>query len=168
MISTVKPNVFAMEFQKFGSIVYLVKLNDQNILIDTSSEENQDQLIKDLKELKISPEEIQILILTHNHYDHVGNIDLFSNAKIYGDNQDFQNILSIDDLPIKEFEIIKTPGHTKGSFCILYNKILFSGDTIFHNGYIGRTDLPESSPRDMQESLKKIQELDFDILCPGH
>lgn len=35
---------------------------------------------------------------------------------------------------------IYTPGHTMGSFCFQFDKILFSGDTLFYRGY-GRTDL---------------------------
>ena len=45
--------------------------------------------------------------------------------------------------------------------------VLFSGDTLFHNG-IGRTDLPKSVPEKMNESLKKLRNLKFEILCPGH
>ncbi len=66
------------------------------------------------------------------------------------------------------FQIIKTPGHTSGSVCILYKNILFSGDTLFNKEQIGRTDLPTSEPSKLQESLKKISYLDFKILAPGH
>jgi len=54
--------------------------------------------------------------------------------------------------------------------CYLYEDVLFSGDTIFdkeHN-YVGRTDLPESNPEAMQESLEKLKKLNYKILCPGH
>lgn len=34
-----------------------------------------------LKELETSPEEIDLLILSHMHYDHAGNVSLFSNTK---------------------------------------------------------------------------------------
>jgi len=47
-------------------------------------------------------------------------------------------------------------------------KILFSGDTIFHRGTIGRTDLPTSLPKEMDKSLKKLAKYKYDILCPGH
>lgn len=169
MITSIKQNIFALEFLEFGSIAYLIKLNNQNILIDTSSKSNQEELIQDLEELEINPEDIDILILTHNHWDHIENKELFSKAKVYANKRDFKtnDILPIEELNIAEFQIIKTPGHTKGSFCILYDKVLFSGDTIFHQG-IGRTDFPESSPTEMVKSLEKIKKLEFEILCPGH
>ncbi|KAI3639071.1 hypothetical protein MIR68_002601 [Amoeboaphelidium protococcarum] len=56
-------------------------------------------------------------------------------------------------------EFIHTPGHTKGSQCILVNGIsLLSGDTLFINS-IGRLDFPESDKRLMYVSLQKIKAL---------
>lgn len=170
MIFKIKNNIFAIKFKEFGSKVYLIKLNNKNILIDTSSLRNQKQLIDFLNKFNLTPQNINILILTHNHWDHIENKNIFTNAKIYGDKKDFtqSNILNIDKLKIKEFKIIKTPGHSKGSFCILYQDVLFSGDTIFNNGIIGRTDLVGSNPQDMNKSLEKLKKVKFKILCPGH
>lgn len=168
MINKIKPNIWQFTFNKFGSHVYLIKLKEKNILIDTSSPENKSQLKNYLEELGIP--NIHIVILTHKHWDHIGNPDLFPNAKIYASKLDFpeEKIINIHELKIPEFQIIETPGHSKGSFCILYEEILFSGDTIFHHGTIGRTDLPGSSEIEMKNSLSKIKKLNYKILCPGH
>lgn len=168
MIKKIKENIFQLYFDEFGSCVYLIKLENRNLLIDTSSEENSKELILDLKQLNIEPKDIDIIILTHNHWDHTGNIDLFSNAKTYGSKEDFgEKFGDIRKLKIKELKIINTPGHSKGSICVLYGNILFSGDTIFHNG-IGRIDLPGGSEKEMRESLDKLKQVRFKILCPGH
>ena len=108
MLKKIKPNIWQLCFREFGSCVYLVKLRENNILIDTGSSSNRDELIKDLKKLNTNPSEINILILTHAHYDHTDNIGLFENAKIYGSRIDFQDkeIIDIDKLNIREFEII--------------------------------------------------------------
>lgn len=170
MIQKIKQNISSFEFSQFGSLVYLVKLNNKNILIDTGSKWNHDELIEDLKKLNLAPENIDILILTHNHFDHVGNIELFTKAKIYASKLEFPDdgVISIDKLKIPEFKIIKTPGHSKGSFCILYDDVLFSGDTIFHNGGIGRMDLEGGSEEDMRKSLEILRNIKYKILCPGH
>ncbi len=160
MITPIKPNIFQLHFKEFGSTVYLLKINNQNILIDTSSEENQQELLKNLSQQNLKPKDIHIILLTHNHWDHNSNIHSFPNAKLYNNN-------NINTLPIKEIEIHKVPGHTKDSLAFLYNKCLFSGDTLFDNG-IGRTDFPESEPEKMQDSLDRLKSLDYDILCPGH
>ena len=73
MLNKISDNVFQIHFRQFGSCVYLVKLEKENILIDTSSEINKQSLIDDLKELSLSPEDINIVILTHTHWDHNEN-----------------------------------------------------------------------------------------------
>ena len=180
MITQISPEIKAIHFENFGSIVYLIQLPNQNILIDTSSKENSGELISSLNKLNLKPEDINTIILTHAHYDHTENINLFPNAKIYGNftkqinanhtQTEIKNILPISSFESlnPNFKIHKTPGHTKGDILIQYKNILFSGDVIFHDGYIGRTDFPESNQQEMNKSLKFIKTLKFDILCPGH
>jgi glyoxylase-like metal-dependent hydrolase (beta-lactamase superfamily II) len=186
MIQKISSEIMAIHMQNFGSIVYLLNIQQPTtntkhlILIDTSSKENSKQLIEELKKINIKPKDINIIILTHAHYDHTGNINLFQKAKIYGN---FTKIINADHsqskeakilpisnlkLPTPDFKIISTPGHTQNDIVILYKKILFSGDTIFNNGYIGRNDLPESNPQEQKKSLKKISKLKYNTLCPGH
>ena len=160
MINKIKPNVFQLDFQTFGSTIYLIKLGDKNILIDSSSEENKQELIDDLNELNLKPENIDTLILTHDHWDHIGNNNIFTKAKIIT-NKNTEDLL-------KEFKPIQTPGHTQDSFCILYDDILFSGDTIFHEGGRGRTDLPGGNEQQILNSIKNLKEINYKILCPGH
>ena len=169
MIQKIKNNIWRFSFSKFGSYVYLIKLKNKNILIDTGSLENKSELIEHLQELKLKPENINTIILTHNHPDHIGGILPFLKSKIYGSKKDFgKNLLDIKKLNLPELKIIETPGHSKGSICILYQDVLFSGDTIFHRKTIGRTDLPGSSEKEMQKSLKKLSKIKYKILCPGH
>jgi glyoxylase-like metal-dependent hydrolase (beta-lactamase superfamily II) len=161
MIKSIKRNVFQLHFENFGSCIYVLKL-DKLTIIDTSSKENQDEILADLKQLDIDPEDIDVILLTHTHWDHTGNFDLFKNADIYGA-KDIDKIKK--DIP--ELEIIESPGHTRDSICFLYKGILFSGDTIFYRG-IGRTDLPESDPAKMKQTLENLKKVKYKILCPGH
>lgn len=68
-------------------------------------------------------------------------------------------------------EIIATPGHTPGSLC-LYSKesnILFTGDLLFADGGVGRTDFSYSSSSDLAASLTKIFHLPAQTkIFPGH
>ena len=71
---------------------------------------------------------------------------------------------------IFNFEIIETPGHSRGDICYYdkANKMLISGDTLFAGSY-GRVDLPTSDPIQMGKSLKKLMALDDDVkVYPGH
>jgi len=156
MIKQIANNVWQICLPSLRECVYLLKLQNKNILIDTGAPQSKNQLMKNLEELKIKPENINIILLTHNHFDHNGNIDLFKNAKLK-----------------KTFPKIKTihaPGHTQDDVCFLYKNILFSGDVIFdkdHN-YIGRTDFLESQPEKMKTSLEKLKKIKYKTLAPGH
>ncbi len=165
MISQIKENIYQFHFRNFGSSVYLLKINGKIILIDTSSKDARQELLTDLKTLKIAPEEVNVVILTHNHYDHIENLEIFSNAKIYRAEQLNESSV-IEEIP--EMKVIETPGHCPENKCYLYRDILFSGDTIFHNGGIGRMDLPGGSEQEMEKSLEKLSKINYKILCPGH
>lgn len=171
-ITKLAENLWQIDFSLFGSCVYLFKYKKKNIIVDTGAKWNILELKKFLEELKTPAEKVDLVILTHNHFDHVGNISLFKNAKIYGSKEDFskERVLDIQELKLEAMQIIETPGHSKGGICLWFpqEKILFSGDTLFERGIIGRTDIPGSNPGDMRKSLEKLTKLDFKILCPGH
>ncbi|MEM4282326.1 MAG: MBL fold metallo-hydrolase [Candidatus Woesearchaeota archaeon] len=172
------------------SNIYLIQSQDSFTLIDAGlrSERKQLQLfLGGLVELDL----IERVIFTHLHYDHCGNFDLFPKALLLASKQeieDFNKVPSqavldanmaaklknahlkpVDDVKLPGLEIIPTPGHTRGSICIWMpkEKILFSGDTLFKNS-LGRTDLPTSSPSKMQESINRLVDYSYKILCPGH
>jgi glyoxylase-like metal-dependent hydrolase (beta-lactamase superfamily II) len=43
-----------------------------------------------LSEIGVTPESVQLLVLTHLHYDHVGNVDAFPNARLVIPRTDFE------------------------------------------------------------------------------
>ena len=75
-----------------------------------------------------------------------------------------------DKLPMTNVSILSTPGHTPGSICLYFpeDKVLFSGDTLFHMGY-GRTDLPGGNFSQLIDSLDRLFALPSDVqVFPGH
>lgn len=65
-------------------------------------------------------------------------------------------------------KVMHTPGHSPGSISLVGEKEVFTGDTLFA-GSIGRTDLPQSSEKDMLGSLRKLLSLpDSFVVYPGH
>lgn len=154
-----------------------------------------DRIDKKIIELGVTP---KIIILTHAHGDHigaVGNLVNKYNVKVYIHEDDsdglidskinFSKILFGKNFGIKpdfklkdgdkismgdlDFEIIHTPGHTKGGICIKVGNIMMTGDTLF-NKSIGRTDFPGGSYDDLINSIhEKIFKYDEDtIVYPGH
>ena len=68
------------------------------------------------------------------------------------------------------FTVLHTPGHTPGGICLLCEKekILFTGDTLFKNGY-GRYDFKYGDFSLLRSSLYRLLELDNDItFYAGH
>ena len=77
------------------------------------------------------------------------------------------DILECGDLRL---EILHTPGHTSGSICLFDRRrgILFSGDTVFANGGVGRWDLPTGDHGQLVGSLERLAKLKVAALYPGH
>lgn len=110
---------------------------------------------------------------THHHNDHVGaNLDFarsWPQLQIYGFGPDAARIPGLTS-PVEEgkiieaagfeFNVIETPGHTRGHICYFLEsgdeKHLFCGDTLFGAG-CGK--LFEGTPEQMLHSLKKIRNL---------
>lgn len=64
--------------------------------------------------------------------------------------------------------VLETPGHTRGSVCLIAQDVIFCGDTLFYTS-CGRTDLAGGSYPQMMNSLAKLSRLEGDYRClPGH
>ena len=50
--------------------VYLLKLGDANVMVDTGSTPGQDAIEANLRECGVESKDISALILTHSHFDH--------------------------------------------------------------------------------------------------
>ncbi len=137
-----------------------------------------------IRELEQMDLQVLGILLTHHHYDHVGAVEAIvqrfdcpvylhrEDCDQYGKPVDMvmehdQTILLGDEV----IQVIHTPGHTRGSVCFYSekSKLAFTGDTIF-NVDLGRTDLADGSPRQMEESIRNvISKWGNDItIYPGH
>jgi glyoxylase-like metal-dependent hydrolase (beta-lactamase superfamily II) len=126
-----------------------------------------------------------MIINTHSHLDHSQSNDILCKQfsvplAIYKDELDLLSLFNskkpeillsdnqIMKLSHNSFLVLHTPGHTKGSICLLFDKFIITGDTLFA-GTIGRTDLPSGNYNDMLRSIAKIKNLPNNILIyPGH
>jgi glyoxylase-like metal-dependent hydrolase (beta-lactamase superfamily II) len=138
------------------------------------------------------------IILTHLHYDHTAALDQLklggktvvmmheADARAIGTSASAAHFFGVRapkfrvdtlltdgdkiDLGGSMLRVIHTPGHTPGSICLYEaeSKSLFSGDTVFPYGSIGRTDLPGGSSRDLTRSISRLVKLDVSVLYPGH
>lgn len=140
---------------------YIIEKDDECIIIDPGAEPLKIEGLIDKKLIGI--------IITHQHYDHIGALDYFKekyNVPVYDYNNldEGKNIIGNFD-----FEVIYVPGHTSDSISVYLKeeKVMFVGDFIFYHT-IGRTDLPTGDYNQMKKSIEKIKKYDNIDIYPGH
>jgi len=170
---------------------YLIK-GSKTILIDPGHVHLFDYVRSGLMDMNLTPEQIDLIMVTHAHPDHLEAVTLFKKPTLFtmslaefgfvkqwsgrygreagkGLEPDFflqDGELTLGDL---SFQVITTPGHSPGSICLYWpeHKALFTGDLIFSQG-IGRTDLPGGNGGLLKESIMQIACLDIEYLLSGH
>ena len=161
-----------------GYIIY-EKQGGQCFIIDPGY--NPKRFIKFVEENQL---QCNGIILTHLHHDHVGGAKAIKDklgcpilmheddAFVYkGEVDVYLKSDDVLDLEEEKLKVLHTPGHTKGSICIMSEKsrVCFTGDTIFDTD-LGRSDLAGGSESDMRDSVcNVIDKWENDItIYPGH
>ena len=127
--------------------------------------------------------ELQYIILTHGHFDHMGAAETLraeTGAEIICHEKEAAVIsdpdtnlsmpfsgkamcVSCDKTVTEEdlitfgessLKVIHTPGHTVGGISLLGDGVVFSGDTLFYRS-IGRTDFPGGNYGVLEKSIKE-------------
>ena len=76
-------------------------------------------------------------------------------------------VLPSDRARIGPFTALATPGHSADSVCLLMGRACFTGDTVLGEGSVFIAP-GEGSLSAYLESLRRLRELDLELLCPGH
>lgn len=203
------PGVYQLTIRAANMILIAEK---QLTLIDTGLRGSSSQIVDFIHHLGHTPEEIKLIILTHNHIDHMGGlveIKQLTSARIAIHKTDIgerryvpstgsrykikatqlssslRSVFSVklEDVdiqleggeilePLGGLEVIHTPGHTPGSISFFSPKykLLIAGDamrkrrkTLYLPPKMASSDLLQSA-----DSIKKLAQLDINILCLGH
>ncbi len=181
--------------KEYQTNTYLIfdDLSKEALLIDPAAP--SPELVKAIQARQLRP---KLIINTHGHGDHIGGNDFFAaqfscGVAIHADDaamltDDRKNLsmymgtelrmqkakLLLDEqtelfLGAEKLKVIHTPGHTRGSICLLIQKYLISGDTLFEQ-CIGRTDFPGGDHGLIISSIQnKLFTLPEEVLVyPGH
>ncbi len=136
---------------------FLIETEGKQILFDAGNGRNDSQLLPELNKLNITPEDIDLIFITHMHGDHIGGLiadkkAVFSNAKVYINAKELEAWMSMpeernvqvremteaydnqivtfaetDQLPCG-IQPIAAYGHTEGHTLYRLENILIAGD----------------------------------------
>jgi hydroxyacylglutathione hydrolase len=164
----------------------------KTILIDPGHLHLFDHVRVGLLGLNLRPEDMDLVMITHGHPDHLEAASLFKKPTLitmsqaeYGFIQEWtgrkmgelfngfepdfflqEGELIVGDLT---FQVLAAPGHSPGSICLYLpeHRVLFTGDLIFSQG-IGRTDLPGGDGGLLKESINRLAGLNVEYILSGH
>ena len=169
-----------------GTNTYLVGKGKKPILLDTGiGLDVYDPLLKQgLAATKNGATELQEIVITHVHQDHIGGVphvqEQFGELKVSkkawpgkDDEYDFPLTYIEDGAKIETdgatLRAVHTPGHALDHLCYYLEeeKALFTGDVVLG---AGTTVIPEEGGGliDYLPSLRKLLELDLAVIYPAH
>lgn len=147
LIMELQPNIFRLKGEDTSSHSYLIRGDYKNVLIDSGVDKNFSKLQKSLLTLGLKIRDIDIVINTHEHFDHIGANRYFQDYALISAHRFAATKITVEDRYVTMYKsgdlnapslkvhlwlesksrfnlgnyslnIIHTPGHTSGSICI--------------------------------------------------
>jgi len=198
MYTEILPELYRIDTGKPSSVSYLIRTEDRNVLIDPGVFEHVELLLKDIEAIGIGAEEIDLVINTHDHFDHIGANKYFQKfAFIAAHRYAATKIISADDevmmcrahgQEVRGYEVniwlmninvitlgdwflkvIHTPGHTSGSICIFEPyKRLLISGDTVFADGTISEIAQSGSYGEYINSLARLNTMKIDTILPGH
>ena len=190
--------IYQFRSEKPGSHIYLIRGHSKNVLVDTGTTRHFPLLKSRLSDVGLRIRDINMVLLTHEHFDHIGATTFFHKTAVVAAHRLAANKLDLQDdfvtlnkyynVPSKPFwvdiwledgavielgnrrlRVVHTPGHTSG--CVCY----FEPDEgLLFSGdtvFAGGTlsDVAGSgSVSDYMESVQRLNNLRVKQIFAGH
>ncbi len=176
--------------------VYLVDGGGPLALIDAGAGEGYELILDNIRSLGLLPGRLEAVIATHGHIDHIGSLHQLRRdfgLRVIAHELDRRAIetgagcgaeyygLRYTPCPVDvvlrgeeeelacgrlRLKVLHIPGHTPGSIAIYFDagkkRVLFGQDV--HGPYF----LPGSDTAQARRSLRRLADLEADVLCEGH
>jgi glyoxylase-like metal-dependent hydrolase (beta-lactamase superfamily II) len=160
----------------FTSNAFLVRADTdegRTVLVDPGNQFDAVAAVRD------HVEDLDAVVLTHTHADHVGNVESVVEAfacEVWGFDPEHELVdHAIADgervlLGDHEFLAVHTPGHKDDHLCFYSAEagVLFAGDLVFANGSFGRTDLAEGNRDVLVDSIDRLLDIVDEDLAEMH
>ncbi|XP_014239170.1 metallo-beta-lactamase domain-containing protein 1 [Cimex lectularius] len=154
-----------------------------NVIVDTMTAWDKDHILQRLKDHNVNPDDVDFVVCTHGHSDHVGNNNLFLKAKqivghcIQSGTRFFKEPFSQgNNYELDEgLVVIPTPGHTLSCVTLLVDsfdgKVALTGDLFESEDDLFNESVwieaGSEDPELQRKSRKKVIAL-ADWIIPGH
>lgn len=146
-IKGLMPGIYQICGKRPSSHVYLIRGKVKSLLIDTGAASSFSYLKDCLAQLDLQPSDIHIVVLTHEHFDHIGAGCFFSESSVFAAHRFAANKIHLQDqfvmmsdyfdrltkpffidisletdtmieLGNYRLRVMHTPGHTSGCICL--------------------------------------------------
>ncbi len=163
---------------KADSTSVLIRAPGHTIVVDPSTKYLRPAVKTSFKQIGVFPKDVDMVVLTHTHSDHVENLDLYPKAKVYvhkGGKTDIPGAVVIDEDEYRLTEgvtLVHTPGHCTEEMSVFVDAdrhYVVAGDAVpLEDNF--RKNVPPAVNTDARlalESIKKIGDY-ADVVIPGH
>jgi len=191
-------NIFRIRGHGKGSHSYLVRGSRGNVLIDSGLDSNFSHLQESLTSIGMKVRDIDIVINTHEHFDHIGANRYFQESAIIAAHRFAATKMAVNDrfvtlyksgdineltqhvhlwlesrsrIDLGDFtlDIIHTPGHTSGSICIYEpDRKIMFTGDTLFAGGVLSFIAESGSLGDYINSLKSLETRIIHDIYPGH
>jgi glyoxylase-like metal-dependent hydrolase (beta-lactamase superfamily II) len=179
MAEEILPGLYGIDLD-FVNVFVLV--DEAVTLVDAGLPDHYERIEAGVKEAGRTLGELDNLVLTHHHGDHIGCVPKIPTPEIFVHKLDAPIVQPTAERPMTEvadreeiprtggLQSVHTPGHTKGHIALLHpdKRVLIVGDAI---GNIGALGLLEQFNEDNDEAARScsiLAALDFDTAVFGH
>ena len=197
-IIELKPDIYLIKAEKPGSHIYLIKGTNKNVLIDTGIAVTFPRLKASLQKLGLKIRDIHFIILTHEHFDHIGATTYFFDTAVIAAHRLAANKIELQDefvtwmkyfntarrlfhanvwledgtvidLGNYKLNTIHTPGHTSGCICLYEPKEkLLFSGDTVFGGGTLSQIQASGNISDYMNSLQRLSTLQVKGMYPAH
>ena len=157
----------------------LIRTEEHTLLFDTGAHGIIKILQRSLAELQVQPEEVDMIFLSHLHYDHLNNVAYFPNAEIVCGRREWDlrrerklRFVEDNEEVLPGMRALWVPGHTPGQMALAIDTpegtLVMAGDSVKNRSEL---ELEFSDQYVDQEastnSIRRIKNMAYKVL-PGH
>ena len=169
---------------------YIIDCGEDIVLVDTGfTPQDVDIYENELRAMGRSWSDIDIILITHAHGDHIANLPIIkrkTGAEVMAGSGDVDRIKERTGVDVGRrllhgdvvdacggIEVIGVPGHSEGnlSFYLRQHKTIIAGDTIFGDPEGNLYAPPEKYCQDAEmaaRGMRRLLDYDFDVLLLSH